>query len=220
MGHRESLSGVCYVITVKLLEEFVLFRGGAILNKKIVIIEGYLASGKSTFALQLSKLINVPYLVKDTLKIALCKHVSVTNRDESSLFSAGTFDAMMYVAERMFETGIPIIIEGNFVPAGVKKVNEAGVIKHLIDQYGYTPLTFKFLGDTKVLYERLVAREKTSERGQVNKIGVDVSYGIFEQWCHNLDAFDVGGETIRVDTTDFSTVDFDKYIEFARQFMS
>lgn len=30
-----------------------------------------------------------------------------------------------------------IIIEGNFVPAGVKKVDEAGIIKQLIDHSYY-----------------------------------------------------------------------------------
>ena len=55
------------------------------MNKKVIIIEDYLASGKSTFALQLSKSINIAYLIKDTFKIALCKNVSVTDRNESSI---------------------------------------------------------------------------------------------------------------------------------------
>lgn len=190
------------------------------MNKKIIIIEGYLASGKSTFALQLSKSKNVPYFIKDTFKIALCQNVAVANRDESSLFSAVTFDAMMYVTERFFETGSPVIIEGNFVPGGVKKVDEAGVIKQLIDKYGYTSLTFQFMGDTHILYERFVAREKTIERGEVNKIAVDVSYDTFDKWCHNLDNFNVSGKMIQVDTTDFTIVDFNTYIEIARQFMA
>ena len=109
------------------------------MNKKIIIIEGYLASGKSTFALQLSKSINVPYLIKDTFKIALCKNISVANRNESSLFSTVTFDAMMYVTERLFETGNPVIIEGNFVPGGIKKTDEAKIIRQLIGKYDYTP---------------------------------------------------------------------------------
>ena len=189
------------------------------MNKKIIIVEGYLASGKSTFALQLSKYINVPYLIKDTFKIALCESVTITNRGESSIFSAVTFDAMMYVVERMFEMGCPIIIEGNFVPAGVKKVDEAGVIRQLIDKYEYSSLVFKFTGDTRVLYKRFVEREETLERGQVNKIGADVSYDVFDGWCHNLDSFDVGGKIIRVDTTDFDSVDFEGYYEIARQFI-
>ncbi len=189
------------------------------MNKKIIIIEGYLATGKSTFALQLSKSLNIPYLIKDTFKIALCKNISVANRTESSVFSTVTFDGMMYVAERMLETSIPIIIEGNFVPAGVKKINEADVIKRLIDRYNYTSLDFKFMGDTRVLHQRFLEREKSAERGEVNKIGMNVPYGTFNQWCHNLDDFDIGGETVRVDTTCFLDVDFNIYINLAKEFM-
>ena len=189
------------------------------MNKKIIIIEGYLASGKSTFAKQLSKQINIPYLIKDTFKIALCANIEIPNRAEGSRFSTVTFDAMMYVVERMFETGSPIIIEGNFVPAGVKKVDEAGVIRQLIDQYGYDSLTFKFTGDTKVLHKRFVEREETAERGQVNKIGSEVTCDEFNTWCHNLDSFNVGGEIVEVDTSDFDLVDFDSYYELAGQFM-
>ena len=189
------------------------------MSKKIIIIEGYLASGKSTFALQLSKLINVPYFVKDTFKTAICNNISIADRKESSLFSAVTFNAMMYVTERFFETGSPIIIEGNFVPAGMKQVDEAGVIKQLIDKYGYTPLTFQFKGDTRILYKRFMDREKTVERGQANKIGHDVSYDTFDGWCHNFDNFNIGGEIIQVDTTDFAEVNFDHYIKSARQFI-
>jgi len=98
------------------------------MNKKIIIIAGYLASGKSTFAVRLSKVINVPYLVKDTFKIALCKSIKINGREESSRFSVVTFNAMMYVTERLIETGFPVIIEGNFVPAGIKKVDEAATI--------------------------------------------------------------------------------------------
>ena len=41
------------------------------MNKTIIVIVGYLASGKSTFARLLSKIISIPYIVKDTFKIAL-----------------------------------------------------------------------------------------------------------------------------------------------------
>lgn len=146
-----------------------------VLNKKIIIVEGYLASGKSTFAMKLSQSIKVPYFIKDTFKVAICNNISIANRSESSIFSAVTFDAMMYVAERLFKTGNPIIMEGDFVPGGVKKVDEAGMIQQLINQYGYTPLTFQFTGDTQILYKRFIEREKTVERGQANKIGEDVS---------------------------------------------
>ncbi len=189
------------------------------MSQKIIVIEGYLASGKSTFALQLSRALNIPYLIKDTFKIALCKNISVASRIESSIFSTVTFDGMMYVTERMLETNTPVIIEGNFVPAGVKKIDEAGAIKHLVTKYNCTSLDFKFMGNTRVLHQRFLQREKTAERGEVNKIGMDVSYDTFDQWCHNFDDFDIGGETVRVDTTNFTNVDFNTYIKLAKEFM-
>ncbi|MBT9777744.1 hypothetical protein GPL15_14665 [Clostridium sp. MCC353] len=188
--------------------------------KKIIIIQGYLASGKSTFALKLSKSINVPYLIKDTFKIALCENITVADRKESSRFSTVTFDAMMYVTERMLEAGYPIILEGNFMPGGIKKVDESMCIKRLIDKYGYSSLTFQFTGDPQVLYKRFIDREKTPERGQVNTMGYVPSYDEFNKWCHNLDNFNVGGELVKVDTTDFSAVDFNNHLELARRFIS
>ena len=36
---------------------------------RIIIVTGYLASGKSSFALRLSKELNVPYFIKDTFEV-------------------------------------------------------------------------------------------------------------------------------------------------------
>ncbi len=186
---------------------------------KIIIVEGYLASGKSTFARKLSKETGVPCFIKDTFKIALCKNVGSLSREESSRFSAVTFDGIMYAAERLIETGYPVIIEGNFTPAGVKKTDEAGEIRRLIDKYGCSSLTFKFMGSTRVLFQRFVNREGSPERGQVNTMQLPFSYEDFSTWCHSLDNFNVGGEIVGVDTTDFDAVDFDKHIALAKNFL-
>jgi len=168
----------------------------------------------------LSKTLNIPYIVKDTFKIALCESVQIATREEGSHFSAVTFDAMMYVAERLMETGYPVIIEGNFVPPGMKKVNEAGVIESLIRKYSYRPLTYKFTGDTQVLYERYIERERSPERGDANRDFEEIPFENFDRYCHNLDAFSVGGKVIKVDTYDFGKVDFAQYIEMARLFIA
>lgn len=188
-------------------------------KNKLIIIEGYLAAGKSVFAERLSRAVNVPYLIKDTFKSALCSHVEIADRKESSRFSAVTFDAMMYVAERMLEAGCPLIIEGNFVPAGVKTTDESEVIRQLLKRYDGAALTFKFCGDTRILHQRFVAREALPERGRANRIGSEVFFADFDKWCHNLDTFDVGGKVMRVDTTDFDSVDFDGLTDTARQFL-
>ena len=189
------------------------------MKPKIIVITGYLAAGKSAFARRLSKETNIPCLIKDTFKIALCENVSVTNREESRLFSSVTFDGIMYVAERFMETGSSLIIEGNFAPAGLKKTDEAGVIKRLIEKYSCLPLTYKFTGDTKILHKRYIERDKQPERGKVNAMLGDIPYDEFDMSCRNLDAFEIGGDVITIDATDFCSINFEQLVDSARIFL-
>lgn len=189
------------------------------MNKSVIIVQGYLAAGKSTFATELAKELGVPCFIKDTFKIALCQSVEIESREVSSRFSAVTFDGMMYTAERLMEAGFPFIIEGNFLPAGIKKTDEAGAIRSLIGKYGYSSLTFKFVGKIGELYKRFAAREGTPERGRANQMFTLPTAAEFEMFCRNMDGFDVGGEVIEVDTTDFEKVDFRKLIGVAQTFM-
>ncbi len=190
------------------------------MNKKIIIIEGYMASGKSTFALELSRKLSLPYLMKDTFKTALCQSFFLTSREESKKFSAIAFDGMMYAVERLFEVGLPVIIEANFVPYGSKKVDEEKIIKNLIEKYGYTSLTFKFFGNTEVLLRRFTEREGSAERGQANRMGFIPTLKEFESLCHNLDAFNVGGDVVKINTTNFDKVDFNSHYKTAEKFLN
>lgn len=190
------------------------------MNKKVIVVQGYLAAGKSTFALALARELGIPYFIKDTFKIAVCQSIPIDSREVSSRFSAVTFDAMMYAAERLMEAGVPFIIEGNFLPAGIKKTDEAGVIRSLTERYDFRSLTFKFAGDIGVLYERFAAREGTAERGRANMMFTMPSVSEFEAFCRNMDRFDIGGEVIEVDTTDFGWVDNTGNIAAARAFLN
>ena len=125
----------------------------------------------------------------------------------------------MYVVERFMETNCPIIIEGNFAATGMKKKDEAGVIKALVDKYAYQSLTYKFVGDTKVLYDRYIERNKLPERGDANRDFDEPSYEIFDGYCNTLSKFNIGGKVEIIDTTDFAQVDYINYIEKARLFL-
>ncbi len=190
------------------------------MNKKIIIIQGYLASGKSAFARRAAKELGLPCFVKDTFKSALCAGVPIDSQAISSQFSSVTFDAIMYAAERLMEVGFPLMIEGNFLPAGIKKTDEAGTIRALIEKYGYRALTFRFVGEIGVLYQRFLTREGTEERGKANTRFTPPTVEEFEQWCRNMDGFNVGGAVEKIDATDFTKVNFTRYIRIAREFLS
>ncbi|MCL1863319.1 MAG: hypothetical protein FWF78_07125 [Defluviitaleaceae bacterium] len=189
------------------------------MNKKIIIIVGYLAAGKSTFARRLSKEVNIPYLIKDTFCSAICLHIPIENREESKKFSIATFDAIAYVTERFMETGYPLIIEGNFVMSGYKG-NEGAVIQSLIKKYDYKSLTYIFWGDTRVMCDRFNEREKLPERGQANRAFTELTYEDCVHLLPPLGEFTVGGKITKVDTTDFEKVDFDSLIEVANLFIN
>ena len=80
-------------------------------------------------------------------------------------------------------------------------------------------LTYKFTGDTRVLYERYIKREKSPERGDANRDFEEIPFEVFDGYCRNLESFSIGGEVVRIDTTDFESVDFERHIEQARLFI-
>jgi len=194
------------------------------MNKSIIIINGHPAAGKTTFAIQLSRELKIPYLVKNTFKNALGASMAVNNQGESSRLSATTFDAIVYVAERLMEVGKPLIIEGSFSAHefikddGTRKVNESAIIKELIDKYDYQPLTYIFTGDTLILHKRFLEREKLNERGLSAIIG-EMTYEYFDKICQHQEKFDIGGKLIKIDTTDFEKVDFASLIETVKMFI-
>ena len=188
-------------------------------KRRIVVIQGCLAAGKSVFARRLGQVSGVPCLTKDGFKAALCGHTSLADRAESSRFSAAAFDGMMYTAEQLMAAGWPVILEGNFVPAGVKAVDEAGTIRALVRQYGYLPLTFRFSGDTRVLYRRFLDREAGGEREEANRLGFVPDYAVFEGWCRGLDGFAIGGAVLFADTTDFAAAGLEDLLQAGRRFL-
>jgi broad-specificity NMP kinase len=82
--------------------------------KKLIIITGYVAGGKTTFSLKLSKELNIPCFNKDLIKIEMGKNFSVNNREDSKHLSVATFNIMMHILENFMKVGQPLIIESNF----------------------------------------------------------------------------------------------------------
>lgn len=188
--------------------------------KKLIIVTGALAAGKSTFARRLGTELHLPCFVKDTFKSALCAGMSLSGRAESSRFSAIAFHAILYTTRQLMEAGYPLIVEGNFTPTGVKPTDEAGELSALVRQFGYSALTFRFTGDPAVLYDRFLTREGDPERGEANRLGFRPTPEQFGQWCRNLEPFRVGGEQVTVNTTQFAAVDFNALVRSAGKFLN
>jgi predicted kinase len=190
------------------------------MNKKIIIITGHCAAGKTTFAARLSRELGIPYFAKDLIKIALNRSFPVENRADSRRLSAIAFDAIAFNAEKFMEVGLPLIIEANFVMmenhGGIK---EGDALRSLITRYGYQPLTYLFTGDLPVLYKRFAARDAIAERGVANKMWGEYTFEDYLKDNVHLKEFNIGGKIVKIDATDFDAVDFCKYIKVAHTFL-
>jgi predicted kinase len=185
------------------------------MKKKLIIVTGYLAAGKTTFSTKLSQSLQLPCLQKDTVKSVIGREIEMKSRTESSLFSRVTFDLMMHFADRLMACGYPFILEGNF------NQGNGVVLQELIDHYGYETLTYFFQGDLGILHQRFLERDLSEERDPVNKIhGLLDRFEDFENVAIALDAFSVSGTIMRIDGTYFSPSKDESAIESARNYLN
>lgn len=126
--------------------------------KKLLLITGDIAAGKSTF----SRILSVRYLVsafqKDTIKEILCDRIGFHNREENRTLSNSTIDIMCHIFSQIAFTGTDLIFEANFHENEQKKL-------HLIaEENQYEVLTIVLRGDAEVLYRRYVHRMEEENR--------------------------------------------------------
>lgn len=187
---------------------------GKAARNAVILIAGHVAAGKTTFSHKLAEALHIPVFNKDNIKAVLGGYLPVDNRAQSKNLSRATFGLMAHIAENLMKTGVPFIWESNF--AG----DEPETLRFLTDRYAYRSLSFVLVGDLRVIYERFTARENTPMRDPANRAFGDLAdYPSFASAVGPLSDFDAGGEMVRIDTTDFTRVDFKPHIAYARQFL-
>lgn len=127
-------------------------------HKKLILITGELAAGKSTLAGQLTARYGIPSFTKDRFKELLCDGVGYSNREENLKLSFLTFDLMFHIFECCAEAEKPLILESNF------RQNELDRLEKAAAGYGYETLTVFLTGDLHVLHGRYLARTASGTR--------------------------------------------------------
>lgn len=185
------------------------------MKKKIILVSGYAAGGKTVFSKKLSEELGIPVFNKDDMKAVLGKYIPLPTRQESKNVSNATVALMLHVAENMMKTRQQFILESNF------RENEAEILKDLIRTYEYESFSYVLTGDLTVLHKRFVKRDNSPERDPANKLGGLLDeFDKFAAEVSPLAEFDVGGRKMQIDTTDFERVDFSKYIRCGKSFLT
>lgn len=183
----------------------------------LIVIAGMPASGKTTFAKRLSVELQIPMVSKDEIKEILFDSVGFHSRAEKVALGVGSMDIMYYFTESLMRTSKLIILENNFENISKPK------LQNLIDKYHYSPITVLFDGDIKTIYNRFIERDNSParHRGHVvnteypestnrNDIAPQIKFEDFQRTFEErgIRHFNISGDVIKVDTTDFHKVDY------------
>lgn len=163
--------------------------------------------------------LKLPVISKDTIKEFLYDHVGFQSREEKVNLGIASMEIMYYTAGQLMKAGQPFILENNF-----EYSSEYG-IKTILAKYQYPALTITLTGDYKVIYQRFLERDLSSDRHRGHVVNdcypekrkrsaeeLRAASITYENYAHSIekrgfDAFCVDGRQIKVDTTDFSKID-------------
>ena len=190
------------------------------MKNKIILVAGYPAAGKSTFSRELAQRLNIPCFNKDTIKEVMSdgfgvENKEVLNRDKKA--STATFMLMLHIAERFLQTGNICILESNFQILFPLPLSESEQIKKLLEKYNAECLTFVFKGELDVISERYFNRDK--ERHWTHERAADKDS--IKSYCIRslLGEIEIG-QTITVDATSFSDINYNELYDIAEKFIN
>ena len=162
--------------------------------KKLILIGGVLAGGKSTFSHIVGERFGISVVNKDRLKEILGDNISTANREENKKLSVIAFELMSYLAEG---EGDALILESNF------KDYELSALQRKCADNGCDVLSLFLEGDDAVLHNRFIKR-LSENRHPVHKSQDFTRLEDFRSTLNELRDAKYFGQVIRVDCTDFS----------------
>ncbi len=166
--------------------------------RKLLLITGDIAAGKSTFSNILSKRYHATVFQKDTIKEILGDRIGFHDREENKILSDATIEIMCHLFSRISVTGHNIILEANFHEAELKRLHS---IAHE-DQYDV--LTLVLRGNVDVLYNRYIHRMNEENRHPVHlttTLHIKEDFIRITEWMRNENVI---GENFIIEATDFS----------------
>ncbi len=165
--------------------------------KRLLIITGDLAAGKSSFAKILSKRYCAEVMYKDRIKEILCDILGFKSREENLALSVATVELMIYHFSEIAELGYDLILEANFKEGELKKLHG------IAEKKGYSVLTICLEADMDIIYRRFVNRIENENRHPAHLSGFE-GYESFAFYIEKARKEKPLGDVIKVNANDFS----------------
>lgn len=176
--------------------------------RKIIIIGGDLAAGKSTFSRYLAQRFQLSLINKDILKEILGDHIETKNRAENKNLSVISFALIKYLLKTIKGN---IIIESNF------KTYEMDELKEMLKEEKV--LSLKLVGNDQVLHQRFNERLKTN-RHHVHRSQDFTRLEDFQSVLNELRDVNYIGQVINVNVDDAWAEEQEDILQQIQAFLS
>lgn len=166
--------------------------------KKLLIITGDLACGKSTFAKLLSARYNAHLFRKDDIKEILGDNIGFADRTENRRLSVAAVELMRYNFIELSRFGADVILEANFRTDELIKLHDAA------KESGYDVCTLVLRADNEILFARYMNRIENENRHPVHlSVGL-TDLAEFTEYIEEQRREYIPGKTLTVCADDFS----------------
>lgn len=166
--------------------------------KKLLLLTGDLACGKTTFARILSQRYDVPLFFKDSIKECLGDIIGFSNREENLKLSKGAVAVMTMIFEEFAPQGKDLILEANF------RTHELESLHSIAERCGYKVLTLQLWAEIPLLHKRYLHRIAHENRHPVHIISVLDDPKDFAAYIEQARTEQIPGRVLRVNADDFS----------------
>ena len=130
--------------------------------KKIIVIMGDIASGKSTLADKIKEDTHFLCFKKDIIKECLADQIGFSSREENLKLSHMAMDIMFGTSEVAMRCEQGLILEANFHSSDLKR------LQNLVEKY-QCHVTFIYLtADLDTLYRRFMSRVSTRHKAHLS----------------------------------------------------
>ena len=172
----------------------------------LIFMTGPSGAGKSTFAERLAADLRLPLFATDLIKEWLYDKLGPLHEEIHEPLSAACYNVLYRLVEEQLRVGNSLIVESVFWP----KLN-AEVFGSMLEKYPARVVEAHFTGDPEVLFRRVLARDDSGGRHHGHGRKSEADWADFERQVSDgsYGPLNLSDDTFVVDTTEFSSVDFE-----------